>query len=140
VRAIEAAMEALSSGPHFAKVDLARIDWFWGGIYARAILIPKGCILTGRIHKFPNMNFLAFGDLEVAHGGEIVRVQGPKMVLSPPGTKRVARAHSDCMWITLLPTHENDPEVCERLFTAASEEEYQQFLALSRAEMPKCLS
>jgi hypothetical protein len=111
----------------------------WGGIYARKIVIPKGALVTGEIHKYANLNFM-YGDLTVLVDDHIERLIGFAVVLSPPGTKRIAFANEDTVWITTLPTNEQDPEVIRKLFTASTEEEYQQFLALASMEMPKCLS
>ena len=57
----------------------------------------------------------------------LVRVKAPFTVVSPPGTKRIAYAHSDCTWTTILATEETDPEKMEELFTVNTEAEFLEF-------------
>ena len=110
------------------------MHYFSPGVYAREISIPKGTLLTGAIHKYAQLNILSKGDISVLTEKGIVRVQAPFTVVSPPGTKRIAYAHEDCIWTTILHTNETDPEKIEAAFTAKSEAEYLEF-----CEEMKCL-
>jgi len=101
---------------------------FSPGIYARELHIPAGAILTGRIHKYENLNILSAGEMAVLTEDGMKRVSAPFTVVSPPGTKRVAYAFTDCVWTTILSTDETDPDVIEQFFTAGSEQEYLDFV------------
>ena len=126
VNAIE--YEMLNADPDkFVQVDLPVRHHFSQGVYARELFIPKGTLLTGKIHKYTNLNILSMGEMSVLTDDGVKRVRAPFTVVSPPGTKRIAYAHEDCIWTTILGTSEKDPEKIEDQFTAKSEEEYLMF-------------
>jgi len=110
---------------------------FAPGMYARELHIPAGTLLTGKIHKYAQINILSKGTIRVLTENGIEEVSASFTVVSPPGTKRIALAVTDCVWTTLLPTDEKDPDVIEEHFTVATEAEYEAFLI---AENTKCLS
>ena len=95
-------------------VDLPVKHYFTAGLYARELSIPAGTTLTGRTHRFENLNILSQGELSVLVDGRIQRLCAPLTLLSPPGTKRVAYAHSDCIWTTVHGTDLRDLEQIER--------------------------
>lgn len=101
---------------------------FSPGVYARELHIPAGAILTGRVHKYTNLNILSAGEMAVLTDDGMKRVSAPFTVVSPPGTKRVAYAFTDCVWTTILATDETDPAAIEAHFTAGSEQEYLDFV------------
>jgi quercetin dioxygenase-like cupin family protein len=109
------------------QVELPVEHYFSHKVYARELHIPKGTTLTGRIHKFANLNILIQGDMSVLIDGEVKRVTAPYTIVSPPGTKRIAYAHEDCIWTTILGTDETDADVIEELFTAQSDQDYLAF-------------
>jgi hypothetical protein len=111
--------------------------YFSPGVYAREITIPADTLLTGRVHKFAQLNILSGGEISVLTEDGIVRVKAPFTVVSPPGTKRIAYAHTECTWTTILHTEETDPDKIEELFTVATDQEYLEF---KRLEAQKCLS
>jgi len=59
-------------------------------------------------------------------GGEsgIKRVRAPFTVVSPAGTRRVAYAHEDTIWMTVHGTHETDLDKIEDHFIAQTYGEY----------------
>lgn len=94
-------------------------------VAAREILIPKGTALTGRIHKFSNLNVMAYGDMSVRmEDGTVQRLTGYNLIVSPPGTKRIAYAHEDTLWITVHGTESTDVGAIQAEFTAETEQEY----------------
>ena len=109
------------------QIELEVKHYFANGVYARELHIPKGTVLTGRVHKFENLNILSKGDLSVLTEDGVKRIQAPCTIVSPPGTKRVAIAHEDCVWTTILATAETDPEAIEAAFTTNDEQEYLAF-------------
>jgi hypothetical protein len=114
----------------YPQLDLPVTHHFSHGVYARELFIPKDTILTGKIHKFSQFNVLLKGEISVLTENGIERVKAPFTVVSPPGTKRIAYAHEDCVWITVHGTHETDVEKIESQFVAQSDAEYLEFVAL----------
>lgn len=118
------------------QVDLPVRHHFSPGVYARTLSIPAGVCLTGAVHKYEQLNILSAGTMRVLTEDGIVEVSAPFTVVSPPGTKRIALALTDCTWTTILGTHETDVLKIEKEFTLKTEEEYiewhSQSLALSQ--------
>lgn len=110
------------------QLELPVKHYFSHGVYARELFIPKDTLLTGKIHRYQQINILSKGDISVLTEDGVLRVQAPFTVVSPPGTKRLAYAHEDCVWTTILPTNETDPDKIEQLFTSDSEADYAAFL------------
>lgn len=106
------------------QIDIPVRHYFSPGVYAREITIPTGSTITGKIHKYAQLNILSFGDISVLTEEGIKRVQAPFTIVSPPGTKRVAYAHSECVWTTVHGTYETDLAELEYTFIAQTEEEY----------------
>lgn len=104
--------------------------YFSRGLYAREIFIPKGTILSGKIHKYTNLNIMSMGDLSVLTENGVIRVKAPFTVVSPPGTKRIAYAHEDTVWTTVHATNETDVDKIEEEVIAQSEKEYLDFVEL----------
>lgn len=110
------------------RIDIPVRHYFSPGVYAREIKIPAGTLLTGRIHKFEQINILSGGEISVLTDDGMQRVSAPFTVVSPPGTKRIAYAHTECTWTTILATEEKDPEIIEAKFTVATEQEFLEFV------------
>jgi hypothetical protein len=121
----------------FQPVEIPTKHYFSPGIYAREITIPAGVTLTGKIHKYTQLNILSKGDISVLTEDGLIRVQAPFHVVSPPGTKRVAHAWSECVWTTILATEETDIDKLEKYFVVDTDEEYLEFC---KNEELKCLS
>lgn len=106
------------------QVELKVINYFSHGVYARELHIPAGIMLTGEIHKFENLNILSKGEISVMTENGMVRVAAPFTIVSPPGTKRIAYAHTDCIWTTIHGTFEIDINKIKQTFIATTEQEY----------------
>ena len=109
-------------------IELVHKDYFSKDVYARELHIPKGTVLTGKIHKFTNLNIMSKGDISVLmEDGTIKRVQAPFTIVSPPGTRRVAYAHEDTVWTTIHGTDKTDVDEIEEEFIAQTPAEYKLF-------------
>lgn len=89
---------------------------FTDGMYTRTISIPKGMILTGKIHRHDHPNFLMSGKVEVFTEDEgLQTLEAPMVIMSKSGTKRVVYALEDTVWSTvhLNPTNTRDLKVLE---------------------------
>lgn len=109
------------------QVDLKVVHHFSRGVYARELYIPKGVTLTGKIHKYDQLNILSKGEISVLTPDGVKRVKAPFHIVSPAGTKRIAYAHEDCVWTTVHGTYEVDVDKIEEQFIAQSEQEYLAF-------------
>lgn len=109
------------------QVTLECKHHFSYGIYARELLIPAGIMLTGKIHKYPQLNILVKGRMRVLVGDEVKEIYAPFTVASEAGTKRIAIALEDCIWITIHGTHLTDLGAIEERFIAQSEQEYLEY-------------
>jgi len=106
------------------QLNLKVVNYFSYGVYARELHIPAGTLLTGEIHKFENFNILSQGEISVLTEDGMKRVNAPFSVVSPPGTKRIAFAHTDCIWTTIHGTFEKDVDKIKEMFIAFDENEY----------------
>lgn len=116
------------------QVELKTIHHFSKGVYAREVHIPAGVILTGHIHKFENLNILSEGIIEVLTEKGMERVEAPFTIVSPAGTKRVARAITNCVWTTVHGTEETNLDIIEKTFIVKSEDEWLEFKNVSQLE------
>jgi hypothetical protein len=88
---------------------------FSPGIYVREIFIPKGTVLTGKIHRHSHPNFLMSGVVDVVtEDGGLERLTAPLSMISPAGTKRAVYAVEDTVWITVHATDETDLDKIEK--------------------------
>lgn len=133
----EAVLEAERQMREFGKpVDIPVKHHFSDGIYAREITIPADTMLTGKIHKKENLNFLLRGEISVLVDGKMVRMVGPAgPIVSPPGTKRIAYTHTEVVWVTVHGTHETDLAKIEAEFIAQDEAEWLAYAAAKKLEV-----
>lgn len=82
---------------------------FAPGVYVREIFIPKGTVLTGKIHRHEHPNFLMKGEvIVVTEFGGREHLKAPMSMISKAGTKRAVYAIEDTVWITVHLTNETD--------------------------------
>lgn len=111
----------------FTQLDIPVKHYFGGGVYAREMTVPAGVLLTGKIHKFEQINILSKGEVSVLLSDGWHRVRAPYTVVAPAGSKRLFYAHEESVWTVFHGTKEKDVEKIEQEFIAQTEEEYQQF-------------
>lgn len=100
---------------------------FADGIYVREIFIPKGMLLTGKIHRHEHPNFLMQGKVTViTEAGGLQTLEAPLSMISPAGTKRVVYAHEDTIWITVHRTDKRDIDEIERDLVVLSYDQLEQ--------------
>ena len=120
--AIEAEMKK------FPQLDIPVKHYFSDGIYAREITVPPDSLITGVIHKYPQINILSRGIIRVSVDEEIREFAAPYTVVSPAGVKRIAYCITEVVWTTFVQTFLTDIDEIEKKFFAYSEQEYQDFL------------
>lgn len=107
---------------------------FSPGIYMRELSIPKGTVLTGKIHKTAHLNILSQGKLTVWTEDGMKTLSASTVILSQPGIKRVGFAHEDSVWITVH--HNSDGEMdVEKLESKLTVETFEEFY-LSTGSQP----
>lgn len=102
---------------------------FSRGVYARELFIPKGTVLTGRIHKYSQINILLQGEISVLTERGVIRMKAPQIFESPSGAKRAGYAHEDTVWITVCGTSNTNPDTLEDELTTKTYAEYETFCA-----------
>jgi quercetin dioxygenase-like cupin family protein len=122
VWALEAAVQQLP------QCHIGIRHYFADGIYAREMSAPAGAVITGKIHKYQQINILSAGTMSVVLGDQTEIVSAPFTVVAPAGSKRAFYCHTDCVWTTILGTDEKDPDKIEAEMTTNSEAEYLEFL------------
>ena len=100
---------------------------FSEGVYGREMFMPAGTTLTGKIHKFSNMNVLLSGEVLVSTENGIEHVKPPFVLVAPAGAKRVFYALTDVRWLTIHGTHKTDVDEIEAEFIAQDEQEFLAF-------------
>jgi hypothetical protein len=102
--------------------------YFSRGVYARALYLPKGSVLTGKIHKYSQINVLLKGKMAIASIEGTKEVNAGDVIESGPGVKRAGYALEDSVWLTISGTHETDLEKLEDELISPSFESYDKFL------------
>lgn len=107
------------------QVEIPLQHYFSKDVYAREIIIPKGTLVVGKIHKHQSLNILSKGKIALfsIEGAKIV--EAPFTIVSPPGVKRVGYAIEECVWTTIHGTSETDLVKIEDEFIATDYDEVQ---------------
>lgn len=130
---IRAEREMIERG---TPVEIPVKDYFSEGVYGRQITIPADTVLTGKIHKKSNMNFLLKGRITVSTDAGMVEFVAPAVIVSPPGTKRIAYTHTEVIWVTVHGTYERDLAKIEAEFIAQDEAEWLAYAEAKKLEAP----
>jgi hypothetical protein len=85
-------------------VDCPLVHRFTDGMYIRQIFMPKGTVITSKIHKTQHPFTVSLGAVAVSiDGGEWDRIVAPYTGITNPGTRRVLYIMEDCIWTTYHP-------------------------------------
>lgn len=106
---LEASMLALDG----AVTEIDTTHRFSNGVYAREVFIPKGMLLTGKIHKTEHLNIISKGEVSVLTEFGSKRMVAPCTFVSDAWTKRVVYAHEDTIWTVLHATESTDLDEIE---------------------------
>lgn len=80
---------------------------FAPGVYGRTMIIPKGMVVVGKIHKHAHLNVITRGVIKVVTEFGEDTYTGPKTFVSKPGTKRAVYAIEETEWITIHANPDN---------------------------------
>lgn len=92
------------------QVDTPVRNTFSGGVYARELFIPKGTMLIGKVHLTEHLNICLQGDLTFLTVDGPKRIKAPAMFSAPAGTKKLAYANEDSVWVNVHPAITDDPD------------------------------
>lgn len=108
---------------HPEQLELTVKHYFAPGNYAREIFLPKGCVVTGKIHKHAHLNIISKGKVSVVTEFGPMVIEAPYTFVSEAGTKRALYADEDTIWTTIHPTDETDVAKIEDEIIAKNYEE-----------------
>lgn len=92
--------------------------YFAKSVYGREMLLKKGDMCVGKIHRFENFNIISKGEVSIFSIDGVVRVKAPYSFVASPSAKRVIYAHEDTVWTTVHGTDETDLKKIEEAFIA----------------------
>ena len=98
------------------------------GCYIRQIFMPKGTLITSKIHKITHPYFVMTGKASIATEDGIETIQAPYQGITQAGTKRALYIHEDMIWITVHVTNETDLDKIEEEIIAKDFNEYDSLL------------
>lgn len=93
----------------FPVIECPVTHRFLDGIYIREIFMPKGSLVSSKIHRTRHPYVIREGVVSVwVNGGkEIVLSEGYEGI-TEPGTKRILYCHTDVIWTTLHLNPDNE--------------------------------
>lgn len=86
---------------------------FVDGAYVREITMPKGMLLTSKIHKVTHPYFIMKGEVSILTEEGVVRIKAPFQGITKAGTKRLIYIHEETVWTTVHVTKETDTKKIE---------------------------
>lgn len=94
-----------------SQVELQVDHKFTTGLYSRALHIPAGCFLAGRVHLFQHQFCIAAGEISIwTQEGGVQHLVAPVVGITSPGMFRLGYAHTDCLFVTFHPEPSNEPD------------------------------
>lgn len=93
---------------------------FVDGAYVREIFMPKGLVITSKIHKICHPYFLLKGKCSVLTEQGTQLIEAPFYGVTPAGTKRLIYVHEDTVWVTVHsnPSNTKDLSIIEEQIIA----------------------
>jgi hypothetical protein len=74
---------------------------FADGQYIRKIVMPKGLLVTTKIHAKNHPFFIMKGEASIYSNNGVERIKAPFHGITEAGTKRVLYIHEECTFITV---------------------------------------
>jgi hypothetical protein len=94
---IESTLENCTLKHYFTPKD----DEYGCCTYAREMLIPKGTLIIGKIHRHQHLNFISKGKVTVFTEFGEKYLEAPCTFISEVGLKRAVYAQEDTLWTTV---------------------------------------
>lgn len=97
----------------FPPVDCQVRHSFTPGLYSRSIYMPKGTVITSKIHRCEHPYVVTQGSAMVRVNGEWTAIIAPYHGITKAGTRRVLVITEDCVWTTYHVTQKTSVESVE---------------------------
>lgn len=108
--------------------------------YAREMLIPKGTVIIGKIHRHQHLNFILKGQVSVATEFGKKYFTAPCVFVSEVGLKRAVYAEEDTIWVTVHLTEHSGEENLNKIEQEVIAPSYEELGLISSIEELKQLS
>lgn len=108
------------------QLDLPVKHYQIEGVYVRELFLPKGTVLTGKIHNTEHISILSQGELMVVSEQGTFSLKAPYTVIDKPGTKRAGYAVTDCTFINVMRSDKLTIEDLEEELVSDTFEEFEQ--------------
>lgn len=95
---------------NFEQVNCPLTHRHTQGLYVREIFIPKGTLLTSKIHNSEHQYFVLKGKVIVWIDGDKNIIKAPYIGITKPNTQRVILALKNTIWATAHPNPDNETE------------------------------
>lgn len=96
----------------FDHVECPLVHRFANKMYIREIFMPKGTLVTSKIHKSQHPYCVSKGVVSVKiDSGEWVTIEAPFTGITEVGTRRVLLIHEDCIWTTFHVNKDNCKDI-----------------------------
>jgi len=96
------------------QTELETVHYFADGMYARAVIRPKGTLIVGKVHKREHFYIVTKGSVEVASDSKTATYRAGDVIVSQPGTKRAVLALEDSICMTVHRTDKTDLDEIEK--------------------------
>lgn len=116
------------------QIKLENKHYFAKGLYARELFMPKGSVVTGKIHLQEHLCIISYGDVTVTTDNGTERFTGPCTFVGQPGSKRALLMHEDTLWTAIHSTNSKTVEEAEAELVT---NDYEQ---INKLEKQPCLS
>ena len=111
--AVESTLENCTLKHYFTPKD----EKYGCCTYAREMLIPKGTLIIGKIHRHQHLNFISKGKVTVFTEFGQKQLEGPCTFVSEIGLKRAVYAEEDTLWTTVHLTEHVGEENLDKIET-----------------------
>lgn len=90
------------------QIDIPIKHTFAPGMYVREMVMPKGSLIVGKIHKHDHIIIVSSGDCTVYSKDGLQRLKGPCTATYTAGTQRAIYAHEDTIWHNIHAVESDD--------------------------------
>lgn len=96
------------------QIDFPLNHLFTPGLYCRTIFMPKGALLTSKIHLTEHPYVILKGRVSVwTEEAGVKHLDAPYMGVTRAGTRRILYIHEDTVWATFHPTDKRNVDEIE---------------------------
>lgn len=101
IELVEYYLKNFIAGSEQTATELPLEHFITNNTYVRQITLPKGMLLTGKVHNFDHTSILSVGEVTVMTNEGVTRIKAPATWISKANTKRLIYVHEDTIWSTV---------------------------------------